>query len=117
MSSVNFNAVDEMLHDLFIHLVAERQIILEDGTHSFSIKVARVEEKIKLLVKEDLRTQIFRKLQVEDLFQSHLIMLISQAEVLQELMRQLQKLLESRILLVVWHLQKIENYRVDADVP
>lgn len=90
MPSVYFNAVDKMLHDLFIYLIAERQIILEDGTHSFSIKIARVEEKIKLLVKEDLRTQKnIRKLQVEDLFQSHLIMLISQAKVLQELMRQL----------------------------
>jgi ribosomal protein L10 len=83
VSSMDFNAVNKMLDDFLVNFIAKRQIVFENCTDCLGVEIARVEEQVKLLVKE------------------HLIMLVAKTEVLEELMSQLHQLIHSRVILLV----------------
>lgn len=68
MSTMNLNAMHKMLNDFLINFIAQRQVVFENCADSLGVKIAGVEEEIELFVEKNL------------------IVLISQAEVLQELM-------------------------------
>lgn len=90
MLPVCFYAVHKVLYHLGVDFIAQRRIVLENAAHCLGLAYARIQEQIQLLV------------------QQHLILLIPQAEVLQEIVRQSHQLVHSNVFFgVEWNLQQI----------
>ena len=92
MLAVGLDALDEVLDHLVVDLVAEDGVVLEDGADCPRLQLAVVEEQLEVLV------------------QQHLVVLVSETEVLQELVGEPHQLVHPHVLLGVKRdLQQVQH--------
>lgn len=99
MLPVGLYAMHEVLYDLGTDLVAQGRVVLEDAAHRLRLSDPRIEKQLQLLVQE------------------YLVLLVAEAEVLQEVVGQTHELDHPHVLLgVEGHLQEVQHYGVHSDV-
>lgn len=97
--AVRLYAMHKVLYDLRVDFIAEDRVVLKNTTHRLSLPYTGIQEQIQLLVQQDL------------------VLLIRQAKVLQEIVRQAHQFVHPDIFLgVEWHLQQIQDDSMHADV-
>lgn len=110
MTSVRFDAMNKMLNNFIIDLVTQGIVIFENTANCFSLSDLKIDHYSSttyfFLAELELgNTYSWIEEEIQMFVKQNLILLITEAEILQKLMSQSHELIHANVfLLIVWHL-------------